>query len=159
MTRDATFEEGREAPLNLGAEDAEDLRVLSALVQDAVFPGSEMRWESTRRRFALLLNRFRWEDRPAAEARGRPFERAQSVLAFEHVLGVASQGVDPKDRDTILSLLALEFEPDGETGGHVTLVLAGDGAIRLQVEALEARLRDVTRPYAAPSGKAPDHGA
>jgi len=157
--RDATFEEGREAPLNLGAGDAEDLRVLSALVQDAVFPGSEMRWEAKRRRFALLLNRFRWEDRLAAEARGRAYERARAVLAFENVLRVSSQGVTPKDRDTILSLLALEFEPAGETGGFVTLVLAGDGAIRLEVEALEARLRDVTRPYATPSGKAPDHGA
>ena len=40
MTEDARFEDGREAPLNLGALDADDLKVISSLAQDAVFPGS-----------------------------------------------------------------------------------------------------------------------
>ncbi|WP_371037955.1 DUF2948 family protein [Rhodosalinus sp. FB01] len=158
MTRDARFEEGRETPLNLGALDAEDVPVISALLQDAVFPATEMLWEPRRRRFSLLVNRFRWEDRAAAEARGRPYERTRSVLAVENVLGVASQGIDRRDADVVLSLLALEFEPGPEGAGALTLVLAGDGAIRLEVEALELRLRDVTRPYRAPSGKAPEHG-
>jgi hypothetical protein len=35
--------------------------------------------------------------------------------------------------------------------------LAGDGAIALDVEALDIRLDDVTRPYRAPSGKVPHH--
>jgi hypothetical protein len=65
---DARFEDAGEAPVNLvTAMDAEDLAVISALVQDAVFPATEMRWDRRRRRFALLLNRFRWEDREAAE--------------------------------------------------------------------------------------------
>ena len=60
-----------------------------------------------------------------------------------------------------LSLLSLAFEPaadpQSDPGGHVLLTLAGDGAIRVQVEALEVSLRDVTRPYLAPSGKTPQH--
>lgn len=155
---DATFEEGREAPLNLGAADAEDLRVISSLVQDAVLPATEMTWRPAERRFALLLNRFRWEDRVAAERRGRAYERVQSVLVIDNVLGVASQGVDHKDPDTILSVLAVEFEPGEDGTGHVLLTLAGDGAIRLSVEALEVTLKDVTRPYVAPSGHVPQHG-
>ena len=59
MTEDARFEDGREAPLNLGALDAEDLTVIASLTQDAVFPASEMRWHRTGARFALLLNRLR----------------------------------------------------------------------------------------------------
>jgi CubicO group peptidase (beta-lactamase class C family) len=51
---DARFEDATEAPLHLVARDAEDLAVLSALVQDAVFPISEMRWQKGQRRFALL---------------------------------------------------------------------------------------------------------
>lgn len=156
---DATFEEGREAPLNLGALEAEDLEVLSSLVQDAVFPVTEMSWRPKERRFALLLNRFRWEDREAAERRGRDFERVQSVLAVDNVLAVASQGVDRADKDVILSLLSVTFEAGGDGAGHVLLTLAGDGAIRLKTEALEVSLRDVTRPYIAPSKHAPDHGA
>ena len=58
----------------------------------------------------------------------------------------------------VLSLLSISFEPAEDGAGHVLLTLAGDGAIRLSVEALEVTLRDVTRPYRAPSGQAPDHG-
>lgn len=153
---DATFEDGGEAPLNLGAMDDDDLQVISSLAQDAVFPVTEMSWRADQRRFALLLNRFRWED----EGRQRHgAERVQTVLAFDNVMGVSSQGIDRGEKDMVLSLLSVAFEPGEDGTGHIVLTLAGDGAIRLSVEALEATLRDVTRPYRAPSGKAPDHGA
>jgi len=154
---DASFEDGREAPLNLGAEDGDDLQVISTLAQDAIFPVTEMTWKPSQRRFALLLNRFRWEDRDAAARRNRPFERVQAVLMFDSVLSVASQGIDRSDQDMILSLLSVDFEPGEDGAGHVLLTLAGDGAIRLAVEALDATLKDVTRPYKAPSGHAPHH--
>ena len=154
MTEDAKFEDGREAPLNLGAMEAEDLKIISSLAQDAVFPITEMTWQPTKRRFGLLLNRFRWEDR-GLERHGP--ERVQSLLVVENVLRVASQGIDRSDKDTILSLLAITFEPGTEGTGHVLLTLAGDGALRLEVEALEVTLKDVTRPYRAPSGKVPHH--
>ena len=156
MNQDATFDDGREAPLNLGALDADDLQVISSLMQDAVLPASEMSWRPKERRFALLVNRFRWED----DGRDRHgSERVQAVLVIDHVLRVASQGVDPRDQDTILSVLSVTFEAEDDGAGHVLLTLAGDGAIRFAVEALEVTLKDVTRPYRAPSGKAPDHGA
>ncbi|TNJ43263.1 DUF2948 family protein [Phaeobacter sp. B1627] len=155
---DATFEDGRERPLNLGACDLVDLDVISSLVQDAVFPVTEMTWQPSARRFALLVNRFRWEDRAAAERRGRAFERVQSLLVAENVLGVASQGVDRRDTDLVLSLLSLTFEPGEDGAGHLLLTLAGDGAIRLSVEAIDVTLKDVTRPYVAPSGHMPRHG-
>ncbi|KGM49066.1 DUF2948 family protein [Pseudooceanicola atlanticus] len=152
---DASFEDGREAPLNLGAMDGEDLKVLSALAQDAVFPVTEMRWQPGARRFSILLNRVRWEDR-GVERHG--VERVQSLLVFDNVLQVSSQGIDRSDKDVILSLLSVDFTAgDDAPAGQVLLTLAGDGAIRLNVEAVEARLRDVTRPYRAPSGKRPTH--
>ncbi|MBR9653072.1 DUF2948 family protein [Thalassovita aquimarina] len=154
MSEDARFEDGRETPLNLGALEPDDLRVISALVQDAVFPAGEMTWRPGERRFALLLNRFRWEDR-GRDRHGA--ERVQSLLVFENVAKVASQGIERGDKDMVLSLLALDWQPGEAPGGTVELTLAGDGAIRLQVEALEAVLKDVTRPYRAPSGKAPGH--
>ncbi|MCG7630603.1 DUF2948 family protein [Epibacterium sp. MM17-32] len=154
---DARFEDGRERPLNLGAYEAEDLEVISSLVQDAVFPVTEMGWRASARRFAILLNRFRWEDRVAAERRGRAYERVQSVLVAENVLNVASQGIDRTDKDMILSVLSVTFEPGEDSAGHLLLTLAGDGAIRLSVEALEVTLKDVTRPYRAPSKHMPQH--
>ena len=154
---DARFEDGREIPLNLGALEAEDLKVISALAQDAVFPATAMTWRPGQRRFGLLLNRFRWEDVDAARKRGRPVERVQSLLVIDNVLGVASNGLDRRDPDLVLSLLSLEWHPGQDAAGEVHLMLAGDGAIRLRAEALEVRLRDVTRPYLAPSRRVPGH--
>ncbi|SMC64579.1 DUF2948 family protein [Primorskyibacter flagellatus] len=157
MTDDAKFEDGGDRPLNLGALDVEDLTVLSSLAQDAVFPITEMRWDRGTGRLALLVNRFRWEDLQSAGQTARSPERVQSVLMIENVHRVGTQGIDPKDRDTVLSLLALTFEATDAPSGNVILTLAGDGAIRAEVEALDIRLRDVTRPYLAPSRQAPRH--
>lgn len=157
MNNDATFEDGREAPLNLGAADLEDLAVVSTLVQDAVFPVTEMKWQASEHRFVLLLNRFRWEDEAAARQRGRAFERVQSLLVIDSVLGVASQGVDRADPDMVYSLMSVTFEAGEDAAGQLLLTLAGDAAIRLNVETLDVSLRDVTRPYQAPSRKVPDH--
>jgi hypothetical protein len=154
MTSDARFEDGREAPLNLGALDEDDLKIIATLAQDAVFPASEMRWHRKGARFALLLNRVRWED--TGTSRHAP-ERVQSVLMFNNVLRVASQGVEKGDANTILSLLDISFRETDAPSGEVLLTLAGDGAIRLDVEALEVTLKDVTRPYTAPSRKLPQH--
>lgn len=159
MTEDARFEDGREAPLRLKALDAEDLAVIAALVQDAVFPAGEMKWDHKARRFAILLNRFRWEDAPNAQARKRSYERVQAVLAVEDVMKVQSQGVDKSDPDMVFSLLDMAFAPGEDGAGRLELTLAGDGVIALEVEALEVILQDVTRPYVAPSNKAPSHPA
>jgi hypothetical protein len=169
---DATFEEGRERPLRLIARDGEDLRVISALVQDAVLTGSDLRFDARRRRFSLLLNRFRWEDRDRAAARGDGYERVRAVLDFGDVLSARHQGLEVPDAGTAFALLAVTWTPAATEAAHaepavapgvpagpgrVTLVFSGDGAIALDVECLEVQLCDVTRPYVAPSRRAPDH--
>ena len=149
---DARFEDGMDKPLRLIAFDTEDLQVLSTITQDSVWPGEQMTWHAQERRFAILLNRFRWEANGAAQA-----ERVQSVLSFEDVKAVQTQGFGRTDPDLVLSLLNITFTPATDGTGTCLLTLAGDGTIRLEVEALEAGLRDVTRPYASPSNRAPNH--
>ena len=156
MASDARFEDADEAPLRLMAADTDDLAVIAALVQDAVFPASEMRWQRRARRFAVLLNRFRWEEalRKTGE---RPPERVQALLVIDDVVRVQVQGVVPGDADMVMSLLDIGFEPGEDGAGWLYLTLAGDGAVRLEVEAINVILKDVTRPYVAPSGKVPAH--
>lgn len=163
---DARFADGNERPLRLIAQDRADLEVIAALVQDAVLTGMDLSWRPRQRRFALLLNRFRWEDRAAAEAARRPVERVRSLLVVSDVRRAAHQGLDPAARDMVLSLLTLNYtpaappeDPEGPAGpGRLVLTFAGDGAIALEVECLDVTLTDVTRPYAAPSGRVPEHG-
>lgn len=154
MTEDARFEDAGGRALNLGALEADDLDVISALAQDAVLPVTEIRWQKRARRLGLLVNRLRREDTPRGAV-----ERVQALLVIDNVLGVSSQGIDREDRDLVLSVLSVSFEPGEAPAGAVVLTLAGDGALRAEVEALEVTLKDVTRPYVAPSGKLPDHGA
>ena len=157
MTEDARFEDGAERPLRLRAEDAEDVTVLAALVQDAVLPASEMRWQKRKRQFSCLLNRFRWEDKAGSARRGGAAERVQSLLVAGDVMQVSHQGLEARDADIVLSLLTLAFEPGEDGTGRLLLTFAGDGAVALDVEAVNLVLQDVTRPYAAPSGKVPSH--
>lgn len=154
---DARFQDGGEGPLRLIAQDAEDLKIIAALVQDAVLPVTELKYDAKRHRFALMLNRFRWEDRAQAEQVGRAYERVRSVLVVEDVRKVQSFGFDRTEKDLVLSVLSMSFEPGEDGTGRVILTLAGDGAVALDVETLDVRLDDVTRPYRAPSGKVPTH--
>ncbi len=149
---DARFEDGGSRPVNLVARDEADLAVLSSLVQDAVLTVGDLRWIRTQRRFAALINRFRWEGGTAPSP-----ERVRSLLVLDDVQLVRAHGFDRKTPDLVLSLLSLSFAPEADGSGVVTLTFAGDGALALGVEALEVSLKDVTRPYLAPSRQRPTH--
>ena len=154
---DARFSDGAENPIRLRAENTDDLAVISALVQDAVGQNSETSWQPKKHRFALLLNRFRWEDEAAAKAQKRPFERVQSTLVVDGVLKAGGEGLNPKDSEQIFSLLSLSFSPKEEGAGTLSLLLSGDGAIHLEVECVDVSLRDVSRPYLARAKHEPAH--
>lgn len=154
---DASFSDGAEKPARLRAENAEDLAVISSFTQDSVGQNSETSWQPKRHRFSLLINRFRWEDKEAAEAQGRPYERVQSTLVIDGALKVKGEGVDPYDKSQIFSLLSISFVPSDDGAGILSLVLSGDGAIHLDVECVDVTLTDVSRPYVARAKHVPNH--
>ncbi len=128
------------ADLKLIALEQDDLIVFSAHLQDAVLRVADLAWMPRERRFALVANRFNWD---IASRKLDRNERRRSALRLEHVLSVQVQGLDLDAKDTVLSLLAIQFEETEAPGGVVTLVFAGDGAIRLTVECVEGEIRDL----------------
>ena len=154
---DARFADADPAPLALLAGDAEDLTVISALVQDAVLQVGDVSYDSRHRQLALLLNRFRWEDAEQARREDRPYERVRAVLLISDVQKVQSDGIDRRDTDLVLELLALQWQPGEDGAGRLLLDFAGDGTLAISAECLNVELRDVTRPYIAPSHKMPQH--
>lgn len=136
----------------LAAEDADDLKVISAWLQDAVGQVGDLVWLPKARRFAALFNRFKWEAPNARENL-----RVRSGLHFDSVLSVKSQNIMRGDKRAILSLLAIEFKPTGgeDPGGEIELVFAGGGSIKLAVECIDAGLADVSGEWAAIAR--PDH--
>lgn len=157
MTQDAGFNDALDRPLNLGAQDAEDLQVISSLTQDAVLTVDDLKWNRAERQLVFLLKRFRWEDVELAKQQGRDPERVQSLLVIQNATGLASQGIDRKQADIVLSLMSLEYSGAEDGVGDLILTFSGDGALKAQVDGLDVALRDVARPYVAPSRQVPNH--
>ena len=127
--------------LKLLALDEEDLNIVSAHMQDSVFKTAEVEFDGKAGQFALTANRFVWEK--AAE-KGKSFERRKAALVFKRVKAVRSVGVDRKNREAVLDLLAIQFEKQGDgPEGTVELSLAGGSAIQLDVECIEVQLADI----------------
>lgn len=131
-------------PLHLNAFDTEDLNVLSAQLQDAVGMVADFAYLPATRRFAAVVNRFRWE---LVDGKRQNLERVRAGLHFDNVLSVKARNIVQARADGILSLLSVQFEEGEAPSGAIVLTFSGDGEIRLEVEALEAQLQDITEGW------------
>ena len=84
--------------------------------------------------------------------------------AANEMLSVMRDGLSVTSVDLMQSDVLLRHTADQFVHGFLAvvplmgvLVLAGDGAVMVEVEAIEVTLHDVTRPYVAPSQKKPEH--
>lgn len=133
--------------LRLRAEDADDLAVISACLQDAVTSREQMRWQPKERRFAMLLNRYRWERQGG--------ERIRAGLHFEGVEKVVTRDFDGVGPGQVLSLLAIASSARDEGRARITLVFAGGPLVRLETECIDASLDDIGEGWTTP--RHPDH--
>ncbi len=129
--------------ITLGAQDSADLEIISARLQDAVARIGDLVYLPKSRRFAALFNRFRWESKDDT--------RIRAGLHFENVISAKALNLKRDDPDAVVSLLAIRFTPKGaeDPGGEVELVFAGGGALKLEVECIEAELADISGEWAA----------
>jgi len=139
--------------LKLIALDPEDLKVLSCHLQDAVIRVGDMAYLKTEMRFAAIANRFDWEQ--AAKLDDATYRRRRAGLRFERVTAAKVHGIDLTQKGGALALLAVTFEPGEEPSGAVTLLFAGGGAIQLEVECIEAELRDLGAAWS--TRRKPEH--
>jgi hypothetical protein len=146
--------------LKLIAFDQDDLNVVSAHVQDAVVRVGDMAFLPNEKRFAGVFNRFDWSRLVCTlpESDGEPeIVRVRTGLRFERVLAARTTGIDLRRPADVLVLLAVSFEAKGpeDPSGTVTLTFAGRAALELDVECLEAELKDLGAAWAARAR--PDH--
>jgi hypothetical protein len=131
--------------LRLLAQDAEDLSVLSAALQDAIAKIGDIRWDAQGRTLTLACNRFRWE------VEGKKGERVRSALQFGDVTGVQARNLRRDAKGAVVSLLTIAFEPAEEApAGTVLLTFAGGGDLRVSVDCIDVALADVSDPWATP---------
>jgi hypothetical protein len=141
-----------DTPLRLRAEDAEDLAVISAVVQDALVSVKDLTYERDAKRFTLVANRFRWEGKPNGADGDPVYERMLCAVMFQEVEGVSYRGFRRRDDERILSLLALRA---GDTPGTIDLEFSGDAAVRLGVGAIRVFATDLGEAW--PTAWQPDH--
>ncbi|MBV8505479.1 MAG: DUF2948 family protein [Alphaproteobacteria bacterium] len=133
------------AALKLRAEDAEDLAVISACLQDALVAVRDLAYAPEERSFLIVANRFRWENGLGPAPGEAPFERVLCGITFSGVTAVAYIGFRRSDNGRILSLLAIRPEYDA-----VRLEFSGDAAIRLEVARIRCHVRDLGDPWPTP---------
>ena len=137
-----------DAPLRLLAQDPEDLKIISAALQDAVAKVGDIHWEPKSRQLTLELNRYRWES-------DRATQRVRAGLQLGCVLSVKARRIRKDRKDAVMELLALEFLPGDAPGGVIAFEFAGGGDLRAEVECVEAVLADISRAW--PARRAPRH--
>ena len=136
--------------LRLLAEDAEDLQIISAALQDAVARVGDIHYEPGPRRLTMVFNRFRWE-REGAGSVGR----IRSALQFGSVTSVKARRLKREPKDAVVELLAVDFHATDAPSGSVVLSFAGDADLLVEVECLDAVLADVSQPW--PTRRSPRH--
>ena len=133
----------------LRAEDADDLAVISACLQDALVAVRDLAFAPEERTFLMVANRFRWE-RASRSARGEAgYQRTLCGITFGAVVGVSYHGFRRSEDTRILSLLAIRSGRDG--GGDAILLEFSDGAaIRLEVSRIFCHAQDLGEPWPTP---------
>jgi hypothetical protein len=135
--------------LRLLAEDADDLEIISAALQDAVAHIGDISWEPKARRLTIAVNRFRWE---AAEA---GHERVRAAIQLGGVMAVRARNLRPEAKDAVVQLLAVTFDPGEAPGGVITFAFADGADLAAEVECIDAALADLSTPWATP--RPPEH--
>jgi len=138
--------------LRLVALDQEDLAVISAHLQDAEVRTADLAYLPHERRFAFVAQRFDWESSP-----NEPPRRRLTGLHFERVMGVRCRGVERDKPDTLLNLIGVTFDQTDAPSGTATLLFENGSAIQLDLECVEAQMKDLGPVW--PCSKRPTHDA
>ncbi len=128
--------------LKLAVTDEGDLAVVSAHLQDAIMLVGDIKYDPKHKNIIFMLNRFDWAG-AQQRAESDEFSRCRCALRFDRVEAVKIHNIRMDAKMAVLSLLNIGFEGADLPSGHVIFNFSGGGAIRLDVECIEARLADL----------------
>ena len=126
--------------LKLIAKTEEDIKVVSAHLQDSILSVADTANLKKNKIFLMQLNRFMWED--VEKGVFRKNKRIRTVLKFENVLKVFSKNINQKKKDNFLDFLAIETIKMPDNNYEMKITFAGDSIIRIIAEVIEVTLDD-----------------
>jgi len=128
-------------PLKLKAKDAEDVQVISAILQDAIVPVVDMAWRPEEKDFVMVVQRF-CRERHDEKDDESCFERVRCAVHVKGVESVQLQGIAQDRPDDMLDLLAVMPEK-----GNLQFIFAGGGKVRLKLADWSLILEDFGEPW------------
>ena len=131
--------------LKLIANSDDDLRVISAHLQDAIVSPSDIAHLKKNRIFLIQLNRFMWED--VEKGVFRKNKRIRTILKFDNVVSVFSKNINSKDKERFLDFLAIETNILPDKYYEIKLIFSGDSVIKIRSEVIEVTLDDQGSPW------------
>ena len=143
--------------INLAAQNEEDLVIFSTLCQDSIIKISNIKWAKKSKRFYILLTRLCWELHQFSKKKDTFLKRVNSILIFDNALSVKSKGILQSKPNMITSLLTFDYKFLCFEKQSIDLIFYGDAQIAIDVECIEALLKDVSDPFESTSLKPPDH--
>ena len=126
--------------LKLIARTEDDLRVVSAHLQDAIANISDMANLKKNKIFLMQLNRFMWED--VEKGVFRKNKRIRTILKFENVLKANSKNINQSKKNKFLDFLTIESRQMPDNNYEMKIVFAGDLIIKIIAEIIEVTLDD-----------------
>ena len=126
--------------LKLIARTEEDLRVVSAHLQDSIASVADIANLKKNKIFLMQLNRFMWED--VEKGVFRKNKRIRTILKFENVINVLSRNINQVKKDEFLDFLAIETNITPDKNYEMKIIFAGDAIIRVISEVIEVTLDD-----------------
>ena len=131
--------------LKLNATTIEDLKVLSAHLQDSITQPGNILHLNKNRILLIQFNRFMWED--VEKGVFRKNKRILSILKFENVLSVNAKNLNQKKKDHFLDFLAIESKILSDKSYDIVLHFAGDKIIKVNSEVIDCFLDDQGEPW------------
>ena len=131
--------------LKLNATSDEDLRVISAHLQDSIVQVKNIVHLNKNRILLIQFNRFMWED--VEKGVFRKNIRIQSILKVDNVVGVYSKNLNQKNKVRFLDFLAIETKLLSDKSYEIKLNFAGGILIKVNTEVIECFLEDLGEPW------------
>ena len=126
--------------LKLLANNTNDLKVISAHLQDSILTTKNIANLKKNRLFLLEFNRFMWEDIEKGILRKN--KRIRSILKIDNVISVQSKNINQENKDRFLEFLTIEVDDNANNNYNLNLIFAGDALIKITVEVIEVYLDD-----------------
>ena len=131
--------------LKLICNNQDDLKVLSAYLQDSVVNIKDIVFLKKNRTFVMIVNRFMWED--VEKGIFRRNKRIRCAIKFEEVLKVKSKEINQKRKNKRLECLAIKCSEISNSNYEIKIFFAGDSIITLISEAVEVVMHDLGKAW------------